>query len=1570
MTVFRWLILFYLLTCNLAWCQLAQADIHPKRLIYNCVDVVTGRYLEEQVDLEPVEIPELTWKRYLNGFDRQDFKDSKDKVYPSMGRLHTSNHNLGFWVQQAHVQLSLPSGTQLRFHLGKYTQNKESFLHPRDVFEVFPEKNTPQLNQARLQFKGKKATLSLPGSYFYYYSSKTNLSQRSYYRLDSVLLPNGNHLHYRYNPKEQLEKVILLSQKGRQIAYLKMDYNSKGFLVQIADEMGQKVLYQYDAWGRLSGVKSTKNPDETHLWHYESGSWRTQKEGKRIWHDGKITYTLHKPDGRYVEVEFYDYDTENPFARGKVKAIWAPAKEGGEKIALYRFDYRKENKKWAQTFVWDALGGFFTYHYDVHLHEIQHYKMSPRSQILSLYQKERFFWTKEGCLKSHSLENEKGETFFAKVYDYNAQYLVTKEKTYGRASKRGEHFFEVDEKGHPKGFVEKREISRSYSKDGRGLLILEKKQGLSTRYLYDKKRVLLDAKFESTGDKIFKREFFTYNDAGRCIEKIKDDGSKEEKEKRSGVTVCEWSKWKRHMGGGFSELCEVFERFFLDLKANEWKLKDKVKYHYLPQRIAFREDIYDTEDHFKGYLHRQVDEKGRVLTFLDQIGRYYHWKYDANGNVLERRFPKKDRRLLFSYDSMNRLLLKTYQEINLDDEVLSERKERYTYDPFGNILRQYDEIGRSKRYLYNSLGQCVSIIYPKTLNEDDQWVRPSKHFSYDLMGFCHKEVDEKNHKTVKEFNVFGQILYQKNPDGSWEENHYDPRGFLKESQNSQGLAKKYMRDAQGRILEEKSFSNKGRWKSQHWDYNPLHLVSHRDHMGVGTFYHYNFFGQLIKKERGDKSFRIFSYDSLGNRVYHADSYGPRKDQLTFHVVKNDPMGRVVEKRVENASGEILWKQSCQYDDMDKITEKRQWENAEKSIITSLNYNAYNELTTYKNASGQRFHKTRTFEPYKDDVLMETICIQGPDGKKLVAVYDFFGRLLERKILSSEKQVLNQQIHRYDASGHLVRLYEPVFFDVLRLRTERTAWEYGPSGRVEKKILHHRTPFEWTCSFHYDEQGKLYGFSIEDQKFSIDYDQWGRISKLFDQRGTASSYSYDRMGNLTQFVDRRGHLVWTCMRKYDERSRLIQETLGNGLKFTYQYDDQDRLIQITLPDQSQLSYLYDALYLRQFTRLDGNAKERYRYVFDRIDQRGKVLKTKATQAMGGEVFSFNEQGQILESNHYAFRQKVYPEDIDFMGNVQRIRFMDHKDVSSFQYSYDALGRLEREVENISLLGNYRYDSRGELIKQKERAYLINQAGQLMDDGLSRYHYNKKGQLIQRVTGKKIHQYAYDALGNLIKMEIPREKKVQWICDSLGRRLFEESFHWNDTEGVWERDEKKRAVYFFDAFAGYYDTHGLKELGLFSKDGQTLGVELEDKIYGVVKDYRKNIRALIHPQTGSIDAFYRYNALGDVETFSSGKEKTNKDALGNHWLFKGRRLDPHLGFYMQKKGGYNPVNGRFFHNHYGSLFQDLLLKQFGQGFPSFFSSYKDVIDQKENEKSRDLKDLLSKPIYTEEMQLFSL
>ena len=109
----------------------------------------------------------------------------------------------------------------------------------------------------------------------------------------------------------------------------------------------------------------------------------------------------------------------------------------------------------------------------------------------------------------------------------------------------------------------------------------------------------------------------------------------------------------------------------------------------------------------------------------------------------------------------------------------------------------------------------------------------------------------------------------------------------------------------------------------------------------------------------------------------------------------------------------------------------------------------------------------------------------------------------------------------------------------------------------------------------------------------------------------------------------------------------------------------------------------------------------------------------------------------------------------------------------QYIYDSVGRLVEVKQGSSTISSYVYDANSNRVGGFNSQGSITAAYDDQDplisyNGVS-YAYNNHGDLISKTDAGLTTQYSYDALGNLMEVNLPGGMNIDYIIDGRNRRV---------------------------------------------------------------------------------------------------------------------------------------------------------------------------------------------------------
>ena len=242
---------------------------------------------------------------------------------------------------------------------------------------------------------------------------------------------------------------------------------------------------------------------------------------------------------------------------------------------------------------------------------------------------------------------------------------------------------------------------------------------------------------------------------------------------------------------------------------------------------------------------------------------------------------------------------------------------------------------------------------------------------------------------------------------------------------------------------------------------------------------------------------------------------------------------------------------------------------------------------------------------------------------------------------------------------------------------------------------------FTARFEYNEQDQITRSwnALEQNTVSV-YDALGRLVQTLDYAGTPTSYAYDALGRLlSQTITIEAGQTATSLYDYSPGGDLLcrrQPTQAVGQpaawsRTEYSYDSRRRLTQVRQYDgqtlAGQTDYTYDASGNQLSVTVDGSTTS----------------------------YTYNRFGQVLT-------------ETDALGQSET-------------NTYSPIGRLETSTDRSGQTTVYTHDALGRVTATA--------AGTAHADTLSR-SYTKTGQLLREERGWQRTDYAYDALGQVVRV----------------------------------------------------------------------------------------------------------------------------------------------------------------------------------------------------------------------------
>ena len=400
-------------------------------------------------------------------------------------------------------------------------------------------------------------------------------------------------------------------------------------------------------------------------------------------------------------------------------------------------------------------------------------------------------------------------------------------------------------------------------------------------------------------------------------------------------------------------------------------------------------------------------------------------------------------------------------------------------------------------------------------------------------------------------------------------------------------------------------------------------------------------------------------------------------------------------------------------------------------------------------------------------------------------------------------------------------------------------------------------------------------------YTYDYNENGAMTRQTYQYGASRlSYDYGQLDNRDRqtltVTGLQYYLEYTV--NYDRahnRAASASINMGRGCatyqrNMSYEYDAKGQVTGFTY-------HTYDAVYgYDEMGRLTNKTAEGYgetiqneEYIYNTYTKDGVLYTTNRLAHIEDKTSKSEDRTTTYDENGYIT-------GISYNGN-------------SYEYTYDAVGRITQEKKNGTVQGSYTYDGANNI----QKSGLAYTDGELTSVNGAPIEYDEmgnpttyKGQAFRWEQGRKLaagtlngNNFAYEYDGNGMRFK----KTVN------GKST---EYYYNGTELLAENRNGERIYYIYGAT-------GIE------------GIEIADICYYFDKNTLGDIVA-IRNRSGAVVAKYEYDAWGNVTvTDAEGKEETSAEFIGNKnpIRYRGYYYDAETGFYYLQTRYYDPEICRF-------------------------------------------------------------
>ncbi|MDF2549492.1 MAG: hypothetical protein K0S07_559 [Chlamydiales bacterium] len=497
-----------------------------------------------------------------------------------------------------------------------------------------------------------------------------------------------------------------------------------------------------------------------------------------------------------------------------------------------------------------------------------------------------------------------------------------------------------------------------------------------------------------------RREFSIYRGEYLTL-KIIDDGLGSELEDLFGVQQRLLLRWVYREKGAFRQV--EHSASYLDRQAGEGgqeKLLQKQILTYDKANCLLKKEQFDNQGRWRHCWQFSYDERGNLLSESNPLGQITRFMYDEQNNLVHKEIDGSAFYTAYAYDKSNRLVLE--EEVH---EYFT-KTTQYIRDQEGRILSTVDPYQRLTDYRYDKEGRLIEEMLPWVLKSDTTAERPVQRYRYDKLGQLVLKTDAKG--AVTRYAYEGdkkRITYPNLVEELWE------KGELKERSKGASLTR-FTYDPLHRLIKKETWLDPiSPFKKTTYHYDAFHLIEKKKEQ---SSCHYRFNAALCLVERlevaakgSDTRRTTYHYDTLNRRqeTRHFFGSGPDDYIASFEIV--DRLGRVIEKREEDAFGQINSKTCFVYDLLGNQTQTFFYTGADcPPLILETHYDSASLPILTLN-----FSKAETDIGYghtKKDALGQLLLLKerlDPFHMRQQELYNGKGQLIELRLYNRQNKML-------------------------------------------------------------------------------------------------------------------------------------------------------------------------------------------------------------------------------------------------------------------------------------------------------------------------------------------------------------------------------------------------------------------------------------------------------------------------------------------------------------------------------------------------------------------------------------
>jgi len=338
-------------------------------------------------------------------------------------------------------------------------------------------------------------------------------------------------------------------------------------------------------------------------------------------------------------------------------------------------------------------------------------------------------------------------------------------------------------------------------------------------------------------------------------------------------------------------------------------------------------------------------------------------------------------------------------------------------------------------------------------------------------------------------------------------------------------------------------------------------------------------------------------------------------------------------------------------------------------------------------------------------------------------------------------------------------------DIIHPDASSESLSYNDKGQVTKRtdILGN------TSQIQYDRDGLPVRLIDADGNHWVRrYNEQQQLTAVINPLGQTTRYGYNAMGLIGSVTDPSGH---TTRYWYNPRGQLTRLIDAQGRATKYRYNSKHQLSEIGQGDNKASHYTYhQSGQVASVTTPDGQTS-RYRYT-------ALGLLESITDAAGRETrYNYDGLSQITQRINPDGSSLTYEYD-----GERNLTALINEKGERYQLAYDKNERLIQEIGFDGRTTDYRYNIKGHLTEQLERANCSDTLPQI-----TQYKRDAAGQLIIKTTNDGQTLYDYNSAGQLLSANNPH-RQLKWQYDPAGRLTQE----WQDKQVIQHHYDERDKV----------------------------------------------------------------------------------------------------------------------------------------------------------------------------------